>query len=157
MRFRKLKKQSKTKSQNSQKNKNNVLYARNVDRIKSFITDMFMIYTPILYLITYVVMDGKDDFQASTMGPLVAVVLYGLISSILLYKFGQTPGNKAYDMKVVDAKTFKNITFFQALLRFVSFLLSATFLLGLFIGFYRKDRKSLHDLLSNTAVIVVNN
>jgi len=157
MRFRKLKKQSKTKSQKQKEDKISVRYARNVDRIKSFITDMFMIYTPILYLITYVVMDGKDDFQASTAGPLVAVVLYGIISTFLLYKFGQTPGNKAYDMKVVDAKTFQNITFSQSLIRFISFLVSATFLLGLFVGFYRKDRRSLHDLLSNTAVIVVEN
>ncbi len=155
MRFRKLKKQSKVKSQNSQNDKKHVLYARNVDRIKSFITDMFMIYTPILYLITYVVMDGKDEFQSSTIGPLVAVVLYGVISVILVYKFGQTPGNKAYSMKVVDAQTLKNVTLLQAFIRFISFLFSATFVLGLFVGFYRKDRRSLHDLLSKTAVIVV--
>jgi uncharacterized RDD family membrane protein YckC len=114
-----------------------------------------MIYVPILYLITYVILDGKDEFQNSTIGPLMGVVAYGLISSYLSYKFGQTPGYKAYTMKVVDAKTLEPITFVQAILRFISFLFSATFLLGLFVGFYRQDRRSLHDLLAQTSVIAL--
>jgi uncharacterized RDD family membrane protein YckC len=155
MRFRKLKKQSKNKLKKTQELKNTVHYARNVDKIKAFITDMFMIYTPILYLITYVVMDGKDEFQASTLGPLIAVLLYGLITSFLVYKFGQTPGYKAYEMKVVDVKTQEHVSFPRALLRFISFLFSATFLLGLFVGLYRKDNASLHDLIAKTNVIEI--
>jgi len=34
---------------------------------------MFMIYAPILYIITYLVLDGKEDFQASQLAPLVGV------------------------------------------------------------------------------------
>jgi len=152
MRFRKLKQQTKNKSKNNPKT--NILHARISDKIKAFITDMFMIYVPILYLITYVVMDGKDDFQASNWAPFVAVSLYGFISSILLHKFAQTPGNKAYTMKVLDASTHKNIGFFQALVRFVSFLFFATILLGFIVPFYRKDRRSLHDIIAKTVVLV---
>jgi len=153
MRFRKLKQKTKLPKQENQNTKQSFKYASNPDRIKAFITDMFMIYIPILYFITYVVLNGKDEFQSSTLAPLLGVVLYGIIYTVLLYKFGQTPGKKAYQIKVVDAKTAQNITLFQAVLRFLSFLLSATFLLGLFVGFYRKDKRSLHDLMTGTMVI----
>ena len=151
MRFRKLK-QKKTKQQNA---KLMLKYAKTTDRIKAFITDMFMIYVPILYIITYLVMGGKEAFQASNIAPFVGVLLYGTVYSFFLYKTGQTPGKKAYQIKVVDAKTHKNISFVQAFLRFISFLFSATILLGLLVVFYRKDKKSLHDILANTIVISV--
>jgi len=153
MRFRKLKKQAKNNKEKRSNSEKSSLNASIPDKIKAFITDMFMIYVPILYILTYVVLDGKDDFQSSTWAPFIAVSLYGFISSFLLYKFGQTPGNKAYTMKVVDALTHENITFPQALLRFVSFLVGATFLVGFIVPFYRKDRRSLHDILAKTVVI----
>ena len=155
MRFRKLKKQSRQKSEKLDKQKNSVNYASNPDRVKAFITDMFMIYIPVLYLLTYVILNGKDDFQSSTVGPLTGVVLYGLISSVLIAKFGQTPGNKAYTMKVVDASTHELISFPRAFFRYICFILSATFVLGLFVGIYRKDNASLHDLIAKTIVIKI--
>ena len=151
MRFRKLKKQKKLKTKTVE---NEVLYASIPDRIKAFITDMFMIYIPILYIITYVILDGKDEFQASNLAPFIGVSLYGIIYTFLLYKFGQTPGKKAYLIKVVDAKTEENLGLFQAILRFIGFLLSATLLIGLIFPFYRKDKRSLHDLIAHTIVIV---
>ena len=150
MRFRKIKKQVKIKKQEPL---NRFKYATIPDRIKAFITDMFMIYIPILYIITYLVLDGKDAFQSSNWAPFIGVFLYGIIYTSLLYKFGQTPGKKAYLIKVVDVKTDKNITYFQAWLRFIGFLLSATFLIGLIFPFYRKDKRSLHDLIAKTVVI----
>lgn len=116
---------------------------------------MFMIYVPILYLMAYGVMDGKDDFLSSQMAPFVAVALYGFIYATLLWKFGQTPGKKAYTMKVVDFKTQKNISFLRALLRFIAFLFSATTLLGLLVPLYTKDKRSLHDFLASTVVVRV--
>ena len=116
-----------------------------------------MIYIPILYVITYVVLDGKDTFQASQMAQLAGVSLYALIYAIFISKSGQTPGKKAYDLKVVDAKTFKNISFTKSLLRFILFLFSATILLGLLVPFYRKDKKSLHDILCSTVEILEEN
>ena len=153
MRFRKLKKQSNARQKESPKSDNAVSYASIPERIKALITDMFMIYIPILYVITYVVMGGKEEFQSSTWAPFVGVALYGLIYSFLLHKYGQTPGKKAYAIKVVDAKTHKNMTFFQAFVRFVSFLFSATIFIGILLPFYRKDKRSLHDLMSNTVVL----
>jgi len=153
MRFRQLKQQSKQNCVDKEKLKNRVEYARYTDRIKAFITDMFMIYAPILYIITYVFLGGKDDFQASQLAPLAGVTIYGIIYSILLAKLGQTPGKKAYIIKVVDAKTYEKISFFKAFFRFISFLFSATILFGLLVPFYRKDNRALHDLMAGTVVI----
>jgi uncharacterized RDD family membrane protein YckC len=151
MRFRKLK--QKTKQKKTQKVE--VVYASYPDKIKALITDLFMIYAPILYVIAYIVMGGKDAFQSSQIAPLAGVTLYGLIYAVLLAKFGQTPGKKAYALKVVDDKTFQNISFFRAFIRFVAFLFSATIVLGLLTPFYRKDKKALHDIICSTVEIKV--
>lgn len=151
MRFRDLKKQSNV---NTKVNKvdANIKYASFTARIKALITDLFMIYIPILYIITYVFMDGKDDFQSSELAPFIGVLIYGLIYSVLLSKFGQTPGKKAYDIEVLDAKTYQRISIFRAIWRFITFLFSATTLLGLLLPLYTKDKKALHDILSGTIV-----
>ncbi|MDQ7066529.1 MAG: RDD family protein [Sulfurimonas sp.] len=118
------------------------------DRIKALITDLFMIYMPILYIITYIFMDGADDFKSSQLAPFIGVLIYGLIYSVLLAKFGQTPGKKAYDIQVVDSKSHQKIVIFRAFWRFLCFIFSATTLLGLLLPLFRKDKKSLHDILS---------
>lgn len=151
MRFRDLKKQS-TKNNQSKKIDTDIVYASFTDRIKALITDLFMIYIPILYVITYIFMDGKDDFQASQIAPLIGVVLYGLIYSVLLSLFGQTPGKKAYNIQVVDSKTYQRIVIFRSIWRFFAFLFTATTLLGLFLPLFRDDKKALHDILSGTVV-----
>ena len=151
MRFRKLKKNIHTTDKKESKK---LTYAPYTYRIKAFITDLFMIYAPILYIITYIALDGKDDFQSSQLGPFIGVTLYGLIYAVLLSKFGHTPGKKAYEMRVVDDRTGKNISFLRAAARFVTFLFTATTLLGLFIPFYRKDKKALHDIICKTVVVL---
>jgi uncharacterized RDD family membrane protein YckC len=155
MRFRNLKKQSQKQKQQSKTTKVILSYARYTDRIKAFITDMFMIYAPILYIITYLFLGGKEEFQSSDIAPFIGVSLYGVIYAFLVSRFGQTPGKKAYTIKVVDNKTQKNIGFFRAIIRFVAFLFTATTLLGLFLPFYRKDNRALHDLICNTVVIAL--
>jgi uncharacterized RDD family membrane protein YckC len=85
------------------------------------------------------------------------VTLYGVIYAFLISKFGQTPGKKAYEIKVVDDKTYDNIGFFRAFIRFVAFLFSATILLGLLTPFYRKDKKALHDIIASTVEISIEN
>ena len=151
MRFRNIKKRQKKQQQSKQKTQ--IHYASYPDRIKALITDLFMIYAPILYVIAYVIMGGKDAFQSSQIAPLLGVTLYGLIYAVLIAKFGQTPGKKAYKIKVVDDKTFQNISFFRAVCRFIAFLFSATILIGLLFPFYRKDKKALHDMICSTVQI----
>ena len=114
---------------------------------------MFMIYIPVLYIITYAVLDGKDSFQESTIAQAVGVSIYGLIYAIFLLKTGQTPGKKAYTIKVVDAISGEKVSFMRAILRFIAFLFTATTFLGLLLPLVRKDNRTLHDLIANTVVI----
>jgi len=151
MRFRDIKKQQKKEQKKA--SQATFRYASYPDRIKALITDMFMIYAPILYFITYVVMGDKESFQSSTLAPLAGVLLYGLSYAFLISRFGQTPGKKAYEIKVVDDTTHENIGFFRAFIRFIAFLFSATILLGLLTPFYRKDKKALHDIIASTVEI----
>ncbi|WP_324172108.1 RDD family protein [Sulfurimonas sp.] len=148
MRFRNIK-----NKQNTDKVKPKYIHASVVNRIKAFITDMFMIYMPVMFIVTYVIVSGKDALQASEFAPLLGTLTYGVIYSIFLSKLGQTPGKKAYNLKVVNAKTGEYIGFFRAMLRFVAFLFTATTILGLFVSFYTKDRRALHDLVSGTLVV----
>ena len=154
MRFRDIKKQS-NKNNKIQSGKPDVVYARFTDRIKALITDLFMIYIPILYVITYAILDGKDDFQASQLAPFIGVSLYAIIYATLVSKFAQTPGKKAYTIKIVDTKTYEKLGFFRAIWRFIAFLFTATTVLGLFLPLYRKDNRALHDLLANSVVIAI--
>lgn len=152
MRFRDVK--NKTK-QIPQQKQTKFKLAKTSSRVKAFITDLFMIYAPILYIITYIFMDGKDDFQNSNLAPLIGVSLYACIYTVLVSKFGQTPGKKAYEIKIVDAKTGKLLNFWRSLFRFVMFLFSAAILLGVLVQLYRKDNRMLHDLICGSVVIEV--
>ncbi len=67
---------------------------------------------------------------------------------------GATPGKRFVHIKIVDAKSFEAINNTQAITRSLGYIPS-TFLLGL--GFvlvaFRKDKRSLHDLLAGTCVV----
>ena len=66
---------------------------------------------------------------------------------------GQTPGYKAYNLKVIDADTKQNPSILKSFLRYIFFVISSTIIIGELIAFFRKDNKTLHDLLSKTYVI----
>ncbi len=122
-------------------------------RIKAFITDMFMIMMPIMYLTTYVIMDGADSFKDSDMAHWVSMAIYGSVTIIFWVKKGQTPGFKAYDLKLIDDNTGKTLGYGLATARYMMFILSAVSLVGALLPFFRKDKKTLQDLLMQTSVI----
>jgi len=123
------------------------------NRIKAFLVDMFLIMMPIMYITTYLIMDGKDDFQGSETAHWVTSLVYGLLVVLFWTKSGQTPGGKAYEVKVIDELTGEIPVFHRALMRYLCFILSAVSIVGFFFAFFRKDRKTLHDLLSRTCLI----
>ena len=120
------------------------------DRIKAFITDMFMIMMPIAYLTTYVIMDGKDDFQGSSLARWGISIIFGIIVILFWYIKGQTPGYKAYSIALVDSKTDQKPSFVKIFFRYIAFLISATSIVGILLPFFRKDKLTLQDLLTNT-------
>jgi len=124
-------------------------------RIKAFITDMFMIMMPIMYITTYIILDGKDSFQGSEMARWITMGVYGLIVVVLWVKKGQTPGFKAYDLILIDDKTKQTLGFIPAVLRYFMFIISAISIIGVLLPFFRKDKKTLQDLVMHTSVIIV--
>ena len=154
MRFRELKKAKKQHKKSD--SVATIAYAKVPDRIKAFIVDMFMIYTPIIYIVVYLVMGSKEAFMDSQIAPLIVTLLYGIIDAGFISVSGQTPGKKAYLIEVVDAKNHKRISFMRALCRFFFFLVAAApFLLGLLTVFTNKKRQAFHERLCGTITLAV--
>ncbi|QSZ43107.1 RDD family protein [Sulfurimonas aquatica] len=79
-----------------------------------------------------------------------------LITTMLFWRRwrGATPGKKFVHIKVVDALTFEDIDNKQAITRSLGYIVSTfVFLLGFIMVAFRKDKRSLHDLLAGTSVI----
>ena len=128
-------------------------YAPIAQRIKAFIVDMFMIMMPLLYITTYFILDGKDAYQENELAKMLVALIFGAIIVIFWTKTGQSPGMKAYHLKLIDNKTVKTPSFIANTTRYLFFMLSAISIVGLLIAFLRNDKKTLHDLLSSTTII----
>ena len=79
-----------------------------------------------------------------------------LLVSVLFWRQfkGATPGKKMMGIKVVDAKSFEIIDNKQAITRSLGYFVSTfTLLIGFLMVGWRKDKRSLHDLLASSAVI----
>jgi uncharacterized RDD family membrane protein YckC len=106
-----------------------------------------------MYAVFYFIFDGREGFQEhQLLGWLFIVIPLIIIETLFLIKSGQTPGYKAYNLYVVDSITGKHPTppalFFRTFATLLSF-----FLFGWLMMFFRKDSKTLHDLLTQTMVI----
>ena len=64
----------------------------------------------------------------------------------------QTPGLKAYDLKVVNKKN-ENISFIQAFIRYFITLFCIITIFANFFVFFIKNKKCLQDILSNTLIV----
>jgi uncharacterized RDD family membrane protein YckC len=123
-------------------------------KIKAFITDAFMLLMPIMYVVFYLVMDGREGFAEHRLaGWLYILVPLVIVQTIFMYKTGQTPGYRAYNITLIDENTKKKPSLFVVLFRNLAAILSFFTILGWTLMFFRKDNKTLHDLLSATAVV----
>ncbi len=123
-------------------------------RLKAFLTDTFLITTPIFYIVIYLIMGSGEEFaQNRIMG---WGIIFGVHSAIILIfwlKNGQTPGLKAYDIKLVDNMTKQRVSVIQVIVRYLTTLIAVVSIFLLFIPFFNKDKKTFQDILSNTIII----
>lgn len=120
-------------------------------RVKAFIMDMFFIAAPLLYLMTYVVLSGKDEFQSNQLAIFLVWLVFGLIQGLFFAFKAQTPGYKAQGIYLVGLNG-KRASLLIYLLRYLFFI--TTFIIGgSFFCFFRKDKRNLHDLLAGTIVV----
>jgi uncharacterized RDD family membrane protein YckC len=167
MRWRKLKKQKQARKTPSSPQP---IYAKFWSRVMGFVTDVFIIGIPVSLF--FMIVFGHDEMEKAgaidvliqsdkainnAPDPMISIaqLLLSLIIYVTMWRLSmQTPGKKMARTLVVDAKTFERASIFKLTLRFIGYLISALPLfLGFFIGLLRKDNRSLHDLISGTAVI----
>jgi len=123
------------------------------DRFKAFLTDSFMLLMPIMYIVFYLVFNGREGFAAhKLLGWVIILIPYILITTIFIAKSGQTPGMRAYEIRCVDSGTLETpsvgAVFLRQLLGVWDF-----FLFTWILQFFRKDHRTLHEILSGTRLI----
>lgn len=129
-------------------------YARSSTKIKAFLTDSFMLAMPIMYVVFYLIMDGREGFSEHKMlGWLYILIPLVIVQTLFMIKTAQTPGYRAYNIQVIDERTGEKPTAFIILFRNLCAVLSFVSFFGWILMFFRKDSKTLHDFLSRTAVI----
>jgi len=123
-------------------------------KIKAFLTDAFMLLMPIMYVVFYLVMEGREDFaEHMLLGWFYILFPLVIVQTLFIHFTGQTPGYRAYNITLIDENTKKKPSLFVILFRNLAAILSLFTLLGWALMFFRKDNKTLHDLLSATAVV----
>ena len=123
-------------------------------RLKAFLTDTFLITTPIFYIDIYLIMGSGADFaQNRVIGWSIIFLVHSLIIFIFWLKNGQTPGLKAYDLKLVDNFSKQRVSVKQVLIRYVTTLIAVISIFLLFVPFFNKNKKTFQDILSNTIII----
>lgn len=134
-RFRDIKKKEKLKKEEI----TTLPYASLGDKTKAFITDSFMLLMPFMYATFYLFFGGREEFAKDMLlGWGLIFIPFLIIETLFFYYKGQTPGFKAYEIKLIDEKTQTTPSFFKILVKnILSILLFFTFL-WIFI-----DRKSV--------------
>lgn len=128
-------------------------FAPRLTRAKAFLIDIFLIYVPIVYL-CYFILGSKEEFKANQLIIFLCSLAFGLIQAAFLARKAQSPGLKAYDLYLIDKNTGKKLGFLRIMWRYFIFLLGcAFFFVGLLISFFRKDKLTLHDLISQSCVV----
>jgi uncharacterized RDD family membrane protein YckC len=125
-------------------------------RSKAFITDSFMLLMPIMYIVFYLVMGGREGFAANKMlGWVYILVPLVFVQIVFLAKNGQTPGMRAYNIKLVDSGTMRHPTFVQVVIRQILAPFSRL-LFGWIFMYLRHDHRQPQELISRTALIRTN-
>ena len=129
-------------------------YASIASKTKAFITDSFMLMMPIMYIVAYFVMGSLQEFSQHKAEGWIAILIPNFIIVFLFFwRSGQTPGCRAYEIRLVDSKTGERAHPLAIALRYYFELISMITIVGLVMAFFRKDHKCLHDLLSGTVLV----
>jgi len=121
-----------------------------INRIKAFLTDSFMIFMPITYVIFYLVMGSREGFREHMlMGWVYIMIPHFLVTTAFLFFMGQTPGYKAYNIKLTDDKGGKP-SLFSLTARYIIFTISIIIPPFFLIMFFTKEKLGVHDILSGT-------
>jgi len=123
-------------------------------RLKALLIDTFMITMPILYIVIYLIMGDRVGFKEHMgQGWLIILTIHMVITLTFWKLKAQTPGMKAYDLFLYDPQTDKKPNIIKLILRYVMLQISILSFFGIFLPFIMRDKKGLHDLISNTCIV----
>jgi len=156
-RFRDLKQNRVTDNTTSVKKiaKPAIPFAGNGVRAKAFLTDIFMLFMPIMYIVIYLVMEGREGASHDKLlaWTYVMVPFLTIITIFMLMDSGRTPGARSQGLKVIDINTLEKPSFFSTVFRNVTLLFTMFIPPFWLLPFFRKDGRMVHDYLSATCVI----
>ena len=101
-------KQGKSPKPKPEKNRPKIThnYSNTPDKVKAFLTDTFMITMPIMYIVIYLVMGSLENAGADKLTSWGYILITLGVVVVGFYTIsGQTPGLKAYNLKVIDINT----------------------------------------------------
>ena len=130
-------------------------FANKRARAKAFLTDIFMLFMPIMYLVIYVIMEGREGASHDKLlaWTYVMVPFLLIITIFMVMDSGRTPGARSQSLKVIDFHTLGKPSFFSIVFRNLTLLFTMFIPPLWFIPFFRKDSRMIHDYLSATCVI----
>ena len=156
-RFRDTKQNRATKTDYVEKPR--IPFATTGVKAKAFLTDVFMLLMPILYISIYLIFDGLEDVASHRLEAWAyAMIPFLLIlTGFMIKDEGRTPGARAQGLKVIEFHTLNKPSFFSIIFRNFALLFSLFIPIFWFVPFFIKDKRTVHDLLSATCVIVDSN
>jgi uncharacterized RDD family membrane protein YckC len=142
------------KIESNSKNEDFSINATTFTQIKAVITDLFMIIMPLMYISIYLLFGGREGFaQNMLMGWGYILIPYIVITILFFSIKGQTPGLKAYELKLVKTKDHTDANIFQVIIRQSISIFTTMSIIGLFLPFFRKDHRTIHDIIASTTII----
>ncbi len=150
VRFRKIKQKNET---NTRKVADEPQLAGRSERLKALVVDSFMLLMPLMYIVIYLVFGSRETFAAHRLEGWVYILVPLLLIMALFWSgSGQTPGLRAYDLRLVKRHSLEAPDFLSALLRAILMCVTLpTF--GWILFFLRRDALTPHDLLSGTRIV----
>jgi len=142
------------KKKSKQQRKDELTFASNIEKAKDFLTDTFMIMMPVMYIVIYIYFGNlKTVGEHKLLSWTIILGIVGVVVTLFYTLKGQTPGLKAYELKLIDIQTKQKPSFILSFLRYIFFTINFFTLGGLLYGLFRKDKRGIHDLLSGTAIV----
>jgi len=156
-RFRETKQQRNTKNiKVKHVEKPAIPFAPKGKKTKAFITDIFMLLMPFMYIAIYLIMGGLEEASHERL----LTWTYAITPFLLLLSFfmlkdeGRSPGARSQGLKVIEFHTLNKPSLFSVLFRNLMLPFSLFIPLFWLIPFFRKDGRTLHDFLSATCTII---
>lgn len=118
--------------------------------VASFIDNVILLL-PLMFFVIHFDIDTENNIFSSLTNILIVLIFV----SLWVKWNGKTPGKALLGIKIISIKKdSEQITFFQGLIRYFGYILSTIlFFVGFIIIAFRKDKRGLHDLISDTCVV----